>query len=113
MKNLNKEIQGINNRSMSGLINATIIVRRDMEFTPPLIPIDTGNLRASYFTSPYHTSKGPAIQYGFSANYAIHVHEMIEAKFKRPGAGAKFFEAAIKRNIEAMLDEIRKEAKIK
>ena len=55
LKNLNKEIKKIKGRSLKGLIRAQIIVRRDMEFTPPMIPIDTSNLTHSYFTI---TSKG-------------------------------------------------------
>jgi len=49
MANLNKEIQLIKGRSLKGLIKAAIIIRRDMDHTPPLIPVLTGNLRASWF----------------------------------------------------------------
>lgn len=55
LSNLNKEIKKIKGRSLKGLIRAQIIVRRDMEFTSPMIPWDTGNLTHSYFTV---TSKG-------------------------------------------------------
>ena len=47
MDNLNRELLKIKARSMKGLIESAIIIRRDMEKTPPLIPLDTGNLRAS------------------------------------------------------------------
>ncbi len=49
MENLNKEIEQIKGRSMKGLIKAAIIIRRSMDHTPPLIPLLTGNLRASWF----------------------------------------------------------------
>ena len=49
LKNLNKEIMKIQGRSMKGLINAAIIIRRDMDTSPPLIPVMDGNLRASWF----------------------------------------------------------------
>lgn len=49
MKNLNTEISAIKDRSMKGLIKGAIIIRRSMDKTPPLIPVDTGNLRASWF----------------------------------------------------------------
>ena len=55
MQNLNREIQGIKGRSMKGLIEAAILIRRDMESTPPLTPVDLGNLRASWFVV---TTKG-------------------------------------------------------
>ena len=61
MSNLNKEIQKIEGRTLGGLIQGAIIIRRDMEFTPPLIPIDLGNLRASFFIV---TSNGGVIQGG-------------------------------------------------
>lgn len=47
--NLNREILNIKKRTTKGLLLACIDVRRDMELTPPLIPIDFGNLRASFF----------------------------------------------------------------
>jgi hypothetical protein len=49
---------------------------------------------------------------GFTANYAWYVHENVGANFKRPEAGAKFFEAALKRNTDKILDIIKKEAKV-
>jgi hypothetical protein len=108
VRNLNQEINKIEARSMAGLIGAAIIVRRDMDHTPPKIPVDQGNLRASWFTDPYYQGSNPVVRLGFSAEYAWEVHEKVGANFKRPGAGAKFFEAALKRNQKKMLQEIAK-----
>ena len=114
MRNLNKEVNRIQNKSLKGLIKAAAYVRRDMDKTSPLIPTDAGNLRESWFTVASHLSANrPFVLMGFSANYAEFVHEMVGAKFQRPGAGAKFFEAAINRNHEKILEIIRKEARIK
>lgn len=113
LRNLNREIKQIEGRTMKGLLRAAILVRRDMDRTEPLIPIDTGNLRASWFTDPQYMKGRPVVRLGFSANYAWYVHEMVGANFQRPGAGAKFFEAALKRNQGKMLDVIRQEASIK
>lgn len=55
ISNLNKEVKKIEGRSLKGLIRASILVRRDMEHKFPLIPVDLGNLRASWFIV---TSKG-------------------------------------------------------
>ena len=49
LRNLNKEIKKIKKKSMTGLVKSAILIRRDMDKTSPLIPIDTGNLRASFF----------------------------------------------------------------
>lgn len=48
MKNLNKEIDQIKDRTMKGLIRASIIITRGMD---KKIPVDLGNLRASRFTT--------------------------------------------------------------
>jgi len=47
---LNKEILALKSISIQGLIEASIVIRRDMEVTSPVIPVDMGNLRASWFT---------------------------------------------------------------
>lgn len=157
MSNLHKEIIKIKGRSLKGLIESAMIVRRDMEYTAPSIPVDTGNLRQSWFITSAkgaevgtgapsfreenaaemaaeHSStisetqslvaaasvRGPALMMGFSANYAMWVHEMVGANFKQPKkeakkapAGAKFFEASLKRNKELILETIRINAQIK
>lgn len=140
LHNLNKEIVAIKGRSMSGLIKGAMVIRRDMDITEPLIPVDTGNLRSSWFTQPIHIMAKlqsiPALLIGFTANYAVFVHEMVGANFKghpekvkytkkgkptsetkkffrRPGAGAKFFEASLDRNAKEVLRIVREEAKIR
>jgi len=149
MRNLNKEIAGIEERTLKGLIEAQIIIRRDMDTTSPMIPVDLNNLRASYFTvttsgkgeqssptfkgeaagklSESHgaaiaeansiiallKSRGPALVMGFTAFYAWFVHEMVGANFQRPGSGAKFMEAAIKRNYNNIIATVKKFARVK
>jgi len=151
VKNLNKEIKGIKGRSLKGMIEGVIEVRRDMDKTSPLIPVgETGNLRQSWFvttskgTTPQGKSpnfkgrnaekmasehstvktvvvgraqaksqKGPVVAFGFSANYAVYVHEMYGAHFRRPGAGAGFFVASIKRNKGKILNAIKENAKVR
>jgi len=119
MAKLNAEILKIEAGSMKGLIEAASIIRRDMEKTPPLVPVgETGNLRASWFTSPIKVDGMPGLLIGFSANYAVFVHEMVDKEGKkinwnRPGSGAKFFEAALSRNTKLILQTIRDNAHIK
>ena len=55
LRNLNIEVNKIKNGSLSGLIRSTIIIRRSMDLDAPLIPVDTGNLRSSWFVV---TNKG-------------------------------------------------------
>lgn len=147
MKTLNKEIKAIEGRTLDGLIQAGIIVIRSMEETPPRVPVDFGNLRASRFlvtklgaeeghnpefigenasrlqsehsatvsrgVSAAKRVKDPVAIIGFSANYADAVHEAVDKNFRRPGSGAKFLEAAIKRNARAIINVIQEEARIR
>ena len=110
--NLRKALKQIENQSAKGLIQSAILIRVDMDKTPPLIPIDLGNLRASWFTNSFRTFKGPGLMMGFSANYAAAIHEKVGAKFQRPGSGPKFFEASLKRNRKEIINIIGINAKV-
>ena len=134
MRRLNEEVSKIEKQTLAGLIKSAILIRRSMESTSPKVPIDLGNLNASFFVvtsqsgppvpmggasfkgkgkgkmaseksqmitvlkSEIEGAPNPTLIMGFSANYAITVHENMEGKFKRPGAGPKFFESALARN---------------
>lgn len=55
----------------------------------------------------------PMVIIGYSANYAVHVHENMEAlHWSRPGSGPKWFELAIARNKEGIIAEIHKSIKL-
>lgn len=58
----------------------------------------------------------PNLYMGFSANYAMWVHEMVErfgdVDWSREGSGGKWFEAAIKRNRKTILQIVRDNAYI-
>ena len=115
MKNINKELDKIKGKTMKGFIRAVIYLRRDMEFMPPLIPVDTGNLRSSWFTKSFYVSAGaykaPVLMFGFSASYAAWVHEAIGREFQRPESGPKFLQAALARNEKVILQIIAENAK--
>lgn len=160
LANLNREVKGIENRSMGGLIEAAALVRRDTENKAPMTPLDYGNLRSSWFVvtakgkepndvgntgfkdnpktgltasqlRAEHTdaiteckgivlanegTKGKFLIMGYSANYALWVHEMTEANFqvkKGRSPGAKWFETAFKRNSAKILKIIKDNAEIK
>ena len=119
-KNLNREIGKIKNRSFESLIESAILIRRSMEETPPLIPLDLGNLRASWFTSPVVFGRVKALLIGFTALYAPFVHELVaptkigeDINWSRPGSGPKFFQASINRNRKMILLIMAKKAKIR
>ena len=150
-RNLNKELEAITARSMKGLIMAAAFIRNETEKTPPLTPVDLGNLRASWFVvtasqvaagSGSHQFKGPKagelssshastvtesqgivvsqstaskkfLMMGYGVNYSGYVHEMIGANFKRPNAGPKWLESAIKRNTGKIVQIVKDNAQIK
>lgn len=105
LSNMNKAIAKVKNGSMKGLIESAIIIRRSMDKESPKIPVDTSNLRASWFTTPLPTAS--AVRLGFTANYATFVHENMEANYKREGAGSKFLEAALIRNKLKIIQTIK------
>jgi hypothetical protein len=117
LANLNKEIKAVKNRTMAGMIKAAIHIRQDMDRTPPLIPLDTGNLRGSWFIKPIPVGipgfENPVVEIGFTANYAFAVHEAVGRNFRRPDSGAKFFEAALNRNTAKIVGIIAEEAAFK
>jgi hypothetical protein len=112
VRNINLEIKKMEVKSLAGMLIGAAIIRRDMDMTPPLIPIDTGNLRASWFTTSGYKAGRPFVQMGFTASYALFVHEMEWKQGKRPGSGPKFFEASVERNKDAVLLAIATSCKI-
>lgn len=132
IKNLNIAILEMNRGSGEGLLHVAKHIRREMDTVQPLIPVDTGNLRASWIATPIKDAFGnKGVIMGFTANYALWVHEMVGADFTSPrwryskktgkkywytpreGAGAKFLEAAINRNKEVILQIIADKMKVK
>ena len=117
LRNLSKEVEKIKIGSAAGLVEAVEFIHNDTEKTPPITPVDTGNLRSSWSTRFFRRNKQSVIIFGYSANYALYVHEMIDRgrtiKWSRPNSGAKWFEYAIKRNVDRILYLIAGRAKIK
>jgi len=111
MMNLNKQIKQIQGRSLNGLIQAASYVRYSMDTHAPLIPVDTGNLRQSWRIVPFEKGDKFGVLMGFSANYALFVHENDNAHFQRPGAGARFFEIALDREKEKIFQIIQNSIK--
>ncbi len=144
----------IKDAMLKGLLQAQAEIFRQMDSIPPKIPVETENLRRSYYVT---TSKGkvfrgkapafddknadaeklssdhegilveklahsvekgktvgPWIDFGFSAYYAMWVHENVgrDIIWTRKGSGAKFFESALKANRDRILKIIANNARI-
>lgn len=117
MRDIGQEIKNLETVSAAGLIQASRHILEEMEKVPPVIPVNTGNLRGSWDTNTYKSPGRYAIHtFGFTANYAVFVHEMVDRNinWNRPGSGARFMYAAIARNYRngKILEIIRENSKI-
>ena len=94
LKNIQKEIDHIEGASLDGLKAAALKVQR---LSDKRTPVDTGNLKSSGETITL-TSSPPVVAVSYSANYAVFVHENLEAR--HTNGRAKFLESAV-RDLEA------------
>jgi len=115
-RNLNKELEKKKLQSLTDFTRVGALINREVMTVSPTVPIDQGNLRASWFVE-FMTdlvTRNVGMRFGFSANYAMYVHERVEGapwgagtvgkvNWSQPGSGPKFLEAAIKRNTDKIL----------
>lgn len=107
LKNLNKEIVKIKGRTMGGIRESLLLIEgRSKDKTP----VDTGNLVGGHYTDVEMIGKNPVGEVGVTADYAIFVHEDLEARHEV--GEAKYLENAVKESRSEILDIIRKRAKI-
>lgn len=64
LTNINREVERIKGASTKGLILAAIEIHRDTENTSPITPVDTGNLRSSWYVVT-----GRSVPQGSTANF--------------------------------------------
>jgi len=114
IKNLNIEILAMTQGSKEGLLQVAKYIRRDMEVTQPFIPVDLGHLEGTWSAEPITEGKKHGVKMGFSAGYALWVHEMVDPniKWSKIGSGPKFLEKAINRNHDAILQIIADKTKV-
>lgn len=76
-----------------GLKRAGLMLQRASQ---KLVPIDTGNLRASAFTRAEGSGFETVVTVGYTASYALFVHEDLPAKYSphkyKRGRQSKFLE---------------------
>lgn len=120
---INAELLRLTGYTVAGILEALVFLRQDMDVTPPTIPVDTGNLRASWHIGKtYMNQGGPVVEAGFDPlhkdtdgyrdqdhSYAVFVHEMVDEAYSQPinwsvpGSGPKFLEKALARNKEQIV----------
>lgn len=136
MKQLNREIRQIERRTLQGMVEGAELIRADAQ---RITPVDTGNLKNSAFVvwprggtggggsfrgedsgrmSAEHSKAvadarrlagSDGVVIGFSAYYAVYVHE--NEKAHHAGSGeAKFLEKAVRRNENKVVIVIKRRA---
>lgn len=124
---LNRAIEQIANRSEAGLYEGAMLIKAAaMKKTP----VDTGNLRKSaYIDRVSRIGAGqsskfmPVVFIGYSAVYALYVHENVEQRWKGrkrisgtkkghywDSGEPKFLEKAIIEKRKAVIDQIKRRA---
>lgn len=109
LRNFNREVRAIKMRGAAGMVKAALIVkRRSMQLTP----VDTGNLKGSAYTAiSASLIKNPVAEIGYTASYALYVHEM--DKVHKPPTQWKFLETALKEKEREALEAIKSDAHIR
>ena len=92
-----------------GLIRAGRFLQRE---SMKICPVQFGNLINSAFTRAEGRSVLTKVWVGYTANYAIYVHENLQARHK-PGKQAKFLEQPAREREQEMRDIITETAKVK
>lgn len=111
ISNLDKHVKSVESKALKGVVNASFFIERETDTTFPKVPVDLGNLRQSFFRETTSTATRVSCMLGYTANYAIYVHEKPNQKFQRPEAGYKWLEHHLFSNKKAILEIIQKEIK--
>ena len=99
---LSKAIGKIKGNSLAGLIVGALIMERGAK---KRTPVRDGFLRASGRTSNNEDRENPEAAVSFGQDYAIVVHENLEARHKSP-TGAKYLENAAIEDAQEITDGI-------
>jgi hypothetical protein len=116
LKNLIREDRRVRGQMMRGLKKAGLTLQRESQ---RLVPVDTGNLKASAFVR----EDGDSVVVGYTASYALYVHEAVgmvlrgvprshgKGRYWDPQgrAQAKFLEEPARRLKPQLMEMIRKE----
>ena len=94
LRNMKKASKGYEAKFERGLKKAGLFVQRE---SMRIVPVDTANLKGGAFTRNVG-GKGAKtdVVVGYVADYAVHVHENLDAKHK-PGKQAKYLESVMRK----------------
>ena len=121
LANINREISQIQDRGVDGLLEAGFLLQRRSQGK---VPVEYGNLRASAYTRKA-IDEPAAVEVGYSAAYALEVHENLENKragqprpsglgvYWGPKGEPKFLESTLTENADAFVEIVRRKAAVK
>lgn len=109
IEKLQAQIKDMRHRTVAGVWKAALVVKAA---SIKKTPVATGFLRNSAYTTAFEEMSGPVAEIGYTASYAIYVHE-INKHYRKPGTSWKFLQLALEENRERILRIIEAEAKIK
>jgi len=102
MANINAEVKNIQGRTSGGLLAGGLIIQRESQ---KRVPVRYGFLKGSAYTRK--TPEDPmVVEVGYTAAYAIYVHENLEAH--HDVGQAKYLESAARDKQSEVVDAVAK-----
>lgn len=120
LNGLNKELRKIEGKTIAGLMAGGLIIQGEAQ---KRVPVEYGNLRGSAYTRKSRTN-AKKVEVGFSAAYALFIHENMEQKLKGearpsglgvywgPNGQPKFLESAMIDKQQEVLEAVAAYAKV-
>lgn len=124
LSNLDRQTEALGRRIAKGLKTAGLVLQRDSQTH---VPVDFGVLKASAFTRAQGDGAKTIVTVGYTASYALFVHELVGMKLKgqprtAPSKGkywdpqgrayAKFLEEPFRRLTPAIIKIVQEAAKL-
>ena len=110
MRNLQRELDGIKDRSRTGFIAAGAFIQGE---AMAITPVEFGTLVNSAFSVTTPPGAPIVTTIGYTASYAPYVHEMPPTnKFTKPGTGPKFLERPLRDNQQEIINIVRNHGKL-
>lgn len=109
MRNLNRELKQIEGKTFIGM---WVVGKKIEGKSKRLCPVGaTGNLIGSWYADISDTPDGLSLVMGYSADYALHVHEH-DRHYRKPGSQWKFLEAPLYESTGEIVSILQRMAKV-
>lgn len=103
LRNIQREMMAVRGRTYKGMYLAMKHLEEQMDTVSPMVPIDTQEMRDSWFISGDNHPTNPIMFAGYTVPYAPIVHEAWHVKhWTRAGSGPKWLQIHFARSIMDM-----------